>query len=137
MIHTSQANPQHLPLLSPFPPDFVASIKEFDVRFAEKNVPKVCACQLVNLRSRNDQFENVAIFAEKTNYGNPKRDFYIVKDVLEKEKKHMKLLFYNKIKVLNKMVVATDCRTLYKQLQTANYDVKMYQLLDADVKSKR
>ena len=136
VIHTCWANPQHSPQSTPFSPNFANSIKEFDARFAEKNVAKVCACQLMNLRSRNDQLENVAIFAEKTNYGDQKRDFSIVKDVLEKEKKHMKSFFYNKIEVLNKMVVATDCKTLYRQLQTTNNDVKLYQVLDADAKSK-
>ena len=112
---------------------FLQSVKKFDAEF---NVLKVCACQVLKVKSNNENLENVAVFSEKINNGDLSADFAVAKEILEKEKKQMKFFFYNKVTVVNKIVVATDCKTLYRQLKVENDDLKMYEVLDADVKSR-
>src|SRR5688572_26855501 len=98
-------------------PLFVASVKTYDNNFDIKPVLKVCACQLMIVKSKNQQIENVAVFSEKINNGDLTADFAVATQVLENEKKHMKSFFYEKVKVIGKQVVATDCKTFYRQLK--------------------
>lgn len=116
-----------------FSSKFISTVKKFD---AEYNKAKVCACQILNLKSNNEQLENVALFSEKINNGDLSADFSVATEILEKEKKQMKSQFYNKVTVVNKLVVPTDCQSLYRQLKVTNDDLKMYELLDADAKSR-
>ena len=117
-------------------PLFVTSVKTYDNNYNNKLVTKVCACQLLTVTSKDRQIENVALFSEKINNGDVSADFAVATEVLEKEKKHMKSYFYEKIKVVGKQVVATDCKTFYKQLKVQYNDLKMYELLDADAISR-
>jgi len=117
-------------------PVFVTSVKTYDKDYNNKLVTKVCACQLLTVTSKNQQIENVAVFSEKINNGDITADFAVATKVLEQEKKHMKMFFYEKVKVVGKQVVATDCKTFYKQLKVQYDDLKMYELLDADVISR-
>ena len=116
-----------------FSSKFAATVKKFD---AEYNKSKVCACQILNLKSNNEQLENVALFSEKINNGDLSADFTVAIEILEKEKKQMKSQFFNKVTVVNKLVVPTDCQSLFKQLKVTNDNLKMYELLDADAKSR-
>ncbi|RYY20785.1 MAG: hypothetical protein EOO04_19385 [Chitinophagaceae bacterium] len=109
---------------------------KYDVEFNKKPVLKVCACQLLTVKSKNQVIENVAVFSEKINNGNLTADFAIATQVLEKEKKHMKSFFYETVKVIGRQVVATDCKTFYKQLKVQYDDLVMYELLDADAISR-
>jgi hypothetical protein len=122
-----------LPNSKLFSSAFIGIVKKFD---AEYNVSKVCACQILKLRSNNEQLENVALFSEKINNGDLSSDFTVASEILEKEKKQMKFHFYKKVTVVTKLVVPTDCKTLYRQLKVQNDDLRMYELLDADVKSR-
>ena len=117
-------------------PVFVTSLKTYDINFDAKPVLKVCACQLLTVKSKNQQIENVAVFSEKINNGDLTADFAVAIQVLEKEKKHMKMFFYETVKLVGKQVVATDCKTFYKQLKVKYDDLKMYELLDADAISR-
>jgi hypothetical protein len=117
-------------------PEFVTSLKTYDNVYDIKPVLKVCACQLLTVKSKNQQIENVAVFSEKVNNGDLTADFAVATDVLEKEKKQMKMFFYETVKVVGKQVVATDCKTFYKQLKVRYDDLKMYELLDADAISR-
>ncbi|AEV98926.1 hypothetical protein A4D02_10250 [Niastella koreensis] len=116
---------------------FVASLKRIDsVMAVNKTISaKVCACQILNLRSNNHDIMNAVVFAEKTNNeGNA--DFAKAKTRLEKEKRMLLSLFYNKIEVISRTTAATDCNTLYKKLKKMQEDLLMYEVLNADIITK-
>jgi hypothetical protein len=46
---------------------FMASVKRVDSIIAVNTTAKVCACQILNLRSNNHYVNNAVVFAEKTN----------------------------------------------------------------------
>lgn len=117
-------------------PVFLSIVKTYDVNYNKKMVAKVCACQLLTVKTKDQQISNVAVFSEKINNGDLSADFAVATQVLEKEKKHMKSFFYDKVTVVGKQVVATDCKTFYKQLKVQYDDLKMYELLDADAISR-
>lgn len=94
---------------------------------------KLCACQILNVASNNEKMEYVAVFAEKTNYGELNNSFSVAISVLEKEKKQMKNLFYSKMKVVKKITVFSSCKTLAGQLKSENGTLKVYEILDADI----
>jgi len=93
---------------------------------------KVCACQILDLESKNFEHSNVAIFSEKTNYGDISSDLDAAKEVLETEKKHLNKLFFTKMKVVSKTQDATDCSTLARKLKSDNTELKVYDVIDAD-----
>lgn len=97
---------------------------------------KICSCQILNLQSANYQQHNVAVFAEKTNYGHISSDFGIAKGTIEREKKHMKLFFYDKLTVVDNLSETTDCRSLYIRLKSTDQSLVMYDILDADSRKK-
>jgi len=113
---------------------FLTSLKKFDsVITVNKTVTaKVCACQILNLRSNNHHVKNAVVFAEKTN-SEGSADFAKAKNRLEKEKRMLLLLFYNKIEVIGRTTAATDCNTLYQKLKKAQDNLLMYEVLNADV----
>lgn len=115
---------------------FVGSVIAFDKLNPEKNVKKVCACQLMVVKAGKDELSNIAVFSEKVTYGDLSADFAVATQVLEDERKHMKSFFYNKVKVIAKEVVATDCRTMYNQLKVTYQDLRLFELLDADAISR-
>jgi hypothetical protein len=117
-------------------PAFIDIVRTYEKNFNNDLVAKVCACQLLTVKTGNREIENVAVFSEKINNGDLSADFAVATQVLENERKHMKLFFYDKIKVVGKQVVATDCKTFYKQLKVKYSDLKMYEVLDADVISR-
>ena len=92
-------------------PDLITSLRSYDTAFDLKPVLKVCACQLLTVRSNNQQLENIAEISEKVNNGDVIADFAVATEVLEKEKKHLKMFFYETVKVVGLQVVATDCKT--------------------------
>ena len=93
---------------------------------------KICSCQILNLQSANYQHHNVAVFAEKTNYGHISSDFGIAKGTIEREKKHLKLFFYDKLTVVDHLSETTDCRSLYLRLKSTDQSLVLYDILDAD-----
>jgi hypothetical protein len=117
-------------------PDFLETIVSYDREYNKKLVTKVCACQLLTVKNKNREIDNVAVFSEKINNGDLSADFEVAVKVLEQEKKHMKSFFYDKVTVIGKQVVATDCKTFYRQLKVQYTDLKMYELLDADAISR-
>ena len=107
----------------------------FDANEASKKPKtslKVCACQILDLESKNFEHSNVALLSEKTNYGDISSDLDAAKEVLESEKKHLNKLFFTKMKVVSKTQDATDCATLARKLKSDNTDLKVYDVIDAD-----
>jgi len=99
-----------------------------------KSGAKFCSCQIMNLESANYAHNNVAVFAEKTNDGNLSANAKVTKAAIEKEKKQLKQLFYDKMKVVNHIEESTDCHSLYVKLKGADRSLVMYDVLDADIK---
>jgi hypothetical protein len=93
---------------------------------------KVCACQILNLRSNNHHLKNAVVFAEKTN-SDKNTDLAKAKIRLEKEKRLLRILFYTQIEVVAKTTATTDCNTLFMQLKKKQANLLLYEVLDADV----
>ncbi len=131
-------------------PSFVRSTKFLDVirnsdtatdknnEPVNKEIPKakaakVCACQILNVSSNNERLEYVAVMAEKTSLGELNDSYSVAKSVIEKEKRLMKNQFYPKMKVLEKYTVFSSCKTLAAKLASENIELKVYDILDADI----
>lgn len=101
----------------------------------EKVKAKVCACQILSLSSNNENHDYVAVFAEKTNNGNLNFEYATAMNVLEKEKKQIKEVFYPKMKMVQKITAYTSCDILASRLKTSNLhiDLKVYEIYDADI----
>jgi hypothetical protein len=122
-----------------FSNSFAGLVKKLDAITATskktgKTGVKICSCQILEMKSNNFEHKNVAVFAEKTNFGKFSADYGIAKEVIEKEKKHIRLLFYDKVKVVNKVTEATDCKSLYIKMKDADQSLVIYGILDADVR---
>jgi len=134
-------------------PSFVRSTKFLDVirnsdtatdknnepvnkEVAKVKAAKVCACQILNVSSNNERLEYVAVMAEKTNQGELNNSYSVAKSVLEKEKRLMKNQFYPKMKVLEKYTVFSSCKALAIKLASENSELKVYDILDADILEK-
>jgi hypothetical protein len=116
--------------------EFLNTVLSYDREYNKELVTKVCACQLLTVKNKNREVDNVALFSEKINNGDLSADFDVAVKVLEQEKKHMKSFFYEKVTVIGRQLVATDCKTFYNQLKVQYTDLKMYELLDADAISR-
>jgi hypothetical protein len=114
---------------------FMASVKRVDSIIAVNTPAKVCACQILNLRSNNHHVKNAVVFAEKTSKEG-QEDLVKAKMRLEKEKRLMRILFFNKIEVIAKTTAATDCNTLFMQLKKKQDDLLLYEVLNADITIK-
>jgi hypothetical protein len=99
----------------------------------EKSSAKVCVCEIMELKSNNYQFDNVAVLSEKTNNGDMTADYKTASQLLSKEKKQMKTMFFDAIKVTQKFTAATDCVSLYLAIRSQSADLKLYDILNADI----
>jgi hypothetical protein len=95
---------------------------------------RVCSCQILDLQSHNYSHRDIAVFAEKTDDGNFIADVGMTKKAIEKEKKHLKLFFYDKMQVVGRIAEPTDCLSLYVKLKATHQDLVMYDILDANRK---
>ncbi|HTS44168.1 MAG TPA: hypothetical protein VMH01_07205 [Puia sp.] len=125
--------------VSPFSPDFFALVRKIDSSLALSEIQssrtrKICSCQILNLQSSNYKHNNVAVFAEKTSQGNYSAASRIATVVIEKEKRHLRHAFYDRLQVINRFSENTDCRSLFSKLKGADHSLVMYDILDADVR---
>ena len=111
---------------------FMASVKRVDSIIAVNTTAKVCACQILNLSSNNHHVKNAVVFAEKTNKEGD-NGLVQAKIRLEKEKRLMRILFFNKIEVIARTSAETDCNTLFIQLKKKQDDLLLYEVLNADI----
>jgi hypothetical protein len=116
-------------------PFFNAAILIHSIKTApvEKNNAKICACQLMDVKSTNEDLQNLAVFAEKTNYGDVENEQQATLQVLKSEKKNMKA-FYSKVTVTREIIVTMDCASLKKKLKGAYENLTVFETLDADVR---
>lgn len=120
--------------------NFLFSAKNYNELFVKRETAtssKVCSCQILNVKSNNEEVENVAVFAQKSNNGDISADLNAATATIEAAKKQMKGQFYNSVKVVSKQQVAIPCSELYKQLKNQNQSIKMYDILDADVLNRK
>lgn len=99
----------------------------------EPKSAKICACQLLDVKSNNEDLQNLVIFAEKTNNGDLTNAQEATMQVLHKERKNMKT-FYTKITVKHEIIIATDCASLYLQLKGQYDNLKFFEMVDADIR---
>lgn len=104
-------------------------------RLKNKQTNRVCVCEIMELQNTNAQYTNVAVLAEKTNNGDMGRDYKVAERQITQEKKQMKAQFFDQIKVNTRIAVATDCLSLYVKLRQETTGLKLYDILDADVRS--
>lgn len=130
-------------------PEFVRSEKFIQLISSEKFNPtpavvknesaapvssaKVCACQILNVSNNNEEIKYVAVMVEKTNFGELNNSFSVAMNVLEKEKKQMKTLFFPTMKTVEKYTVYSSCQALAGRLKNLNNTLKVYDILDADI----
>ena len=122
--------------------DFISKARMADDQFQlskEKNkgAGKICSCQILNLKSANYDHQHVALFAERTNDGNYSAESHAAKSVIEKEKKRLRSLFYDRLDVVSKISEATDCGTLYFKLKFADQSIVLYDILNADLQTRK
>jgi hypothetical protein len=99
----------------------------------QPNTARVCACQVLTLKNNNNEFENVALFSEKTNYGDLTADYKVASQLLVTENKQLKSFFFDKVEVVNKINAPTDCVSLYLKMKSQNEELKLYDILNADI----
>jgi hypothetical protein len=127
---------------SPFSVHFMTTLKAADKTFIpavgkEARSFKICSCQILDLKSSNYDHRHLAIFAEKTNNGDLSAGHSIAKNVIEKEKKHLKEMFYDQLKVVNRVSESGDCQSLYSKLKLNDQSLVIYDILDADIRESK
>ncbi|HSZ85980.1 MAG TPA: hypothetical protein VK787_08105 [Puia sp.] len=98
------------------------------------HVLKICACQVLKLQSANYRARNYALYSERTNKKSYSYDLNKAKWILEREKKHIADLFYDKVDVLDDIVEATDCRSMFLKMKRQHKTLILYDIVDADIK---
>lgn len=108
--------------------------KESDMTAEEINssTGKICSCQILNLESSNYQHHYVVLLAERKNDGSGQA-YTVAKNRIQKEKKHMKQMFYDKIEVVSDIQGTGSCKAMYYRLRKADVSLQLYEILNADI----
>jgi hypothetical protein len=108
--------------------------KESDLTSDEANssAGTICSCQVLNLASSNYDHRYVVLLAEKKNDGTGTA-FAMAKNRLQKEKKHLKQMFYDKIQVVSEMQGTGSCKAMFYRLRSADESLRLYEILNADI----
>jgi hypothetical protein len=92
---------------------------------------RICSCQVLNLESSNYDHQYVVLLAEKTANGSD-AGFRVARNRILKERKQLKKLFYDKVKLVAEMQGKGSCKSMYFRLRTADAQLKLYEILNAD-----
>lgn len=92
---------------------------------------KVCSCQILNMESKNYNHRYVVLLAEKTNDGHSSA-FTIARNRIRKEKKQLKNLFYDKVKVVAELQGTGSCKSMFYKLRMVDRNLQLYEILNAD-----
>jgi hypothetical protein len=103
---------------------------------AKKSGARICSCQLLRVRSNNEDIKNMALYSEKINNGDVSADMKIAASVLAAERKNIRMQFFNDVKVSRTVTAMTDCSTMIKEMKSADQTLKVYDVLDADIRSQ-
>jgi hypothetical protein len=93
---------------------------------------KICSCQILNLASSNFDHRYVVLLAEKKNDGSGTA-FAVAKNRIQKEKKHLKQMFYDKIELVSETQGRGSCQDMFYHLRTTNVSLQLYEILNADI----
>ena len=99
---------------------------------ANSSTGKICSCQVLNLESSNFDHRYVVLLAEKKNDGNGTA-FTVAKNRIQKEKKHLKQMFYDKIQVVSEIQGTGSCKAMFYRLRKADVSLQLYEILNADI----
>jgi len=136
-VNTIPFNLKHIEKLDSFLRAWVSVIsvkKESELSAEEVSASsgRICSCQVLNLESSNYDHRYMVLLAEKKNDGGGDA-FEIAKNRIQKEKKHLKQMFYDKVKVVAEMHGTGSCKAMFYQLRTANSNLQLYEILNADI----
>ena len=107
--------------------------KESELSSEEANSSgKICSCQVLNLESSNFDHRYVVLLAEKKNDGCAAA-YAIARNRIQKEKKHLKQMFYDKVKVVSQMQGTGSCKEMFFRLKKADVSLQLYEILNADI----
>ena len=99
---------------------------------AAESSSRICSCQILNLESSNYDHRYVVLLAEKTNDGSSSA-YNVAKNRIQKEKKHLKQMFYDKVKVIGEMQGTGSCKAMFFRLRSADSHLQLYEILNADI----
>lgn len=105
---------------------------ELTTEDANSSAGTICSCQVLNLASSNYDHRYVVLLAEKKNDASGTA-FTIAKNRLQKEKKHLKQMFYDKIQVVSETQGTGSCKAMFYRLRTADVSLQLYEILNADI----
>ncbi len=94
---------------------------------------RICSCQILNLESANYDHRHIALFAEKANHGSSS-DFRAARNRIEREKKQLRRMFYDKVKVVAEVSGAGSCHSMYVKLKSGDGSLQIYEILNADIR---
>jgi hypothetical protein len=100
---------------------------------ARNSGTRICSCQVLNLESSNYHHQHIAVLAERTNDGTS-RGYRVAGERIEKEKKLLKTMFYDKVKLVHRVVGNTSCSELFVRLKMADHSLQLYDILNADIR---
>jgi hypothetical protein len=92
---------------------------------------RICSCQVLNLESSNYDHRYVVLLAEKMDHGND-AGFRAARNRILKERKQLKKLFYDKVKLVAEMQGKGSCKSMYFRLRTADRQLQLYEILNAE-----
>jgi len=110
-------------------------VDRFLRKLNSRNHAQVCVCEILDLENNNNQYSGVALFSQKTNTGDLGREYRAASKVIEQEARHMKEFFFDRVKVTKKIAANTDCISLYWRMNSLPGGVKMFDIIDADIRS--
>jgi hypothetical protein len=74
----------------------------------------------------------VVLLAEKTNDGSGSA-YTAARNRIQKEKKTLKKMFYDRVKLVSEMQGAGSCKSMFYQLRATDKSLQLYEILNADI----
>ncbi|HEX3767209.1 MAG TPA: hypothetical protein VHT72_02490, partial [Puia sp.] len=74
----------------------------------------------------------VVLLAEKKSDGSGTA-FTVAKNRIQKEKKHLKQMFYDKVKLVSETQATGSCEEMFYRLRKINVSLQLYEILNADI----
>jgi|GEM_PF-3030449 len=98
---------------------------------------QVCVCEIMKLGNNNDGYEEVALMSEMTGNGDLSSEYRSAAKQLVAERRRLRELFFDIVKVTEKVNAPVDCVSLYLMMAEKRSDLKLYDILDTDVLNAR
>jgi hypothetical protein len=88
---------------------------------------RICSCQILDLSSANYDHRHVALFAEGAGSST---GFSAARKRINREKKQLRRMFYNKVELVEEHTATGSCRALYARLKSRDRKLRVYEVLD-------